>query len=85
MAKKPMPESEGKRKKKNTNQKKMKTINKQTTKQKHNTPTEDIIPTHKQQHMIIKLTHQNTRYIQIGQTIQEQATSPPPEKKTLAK
>ena len=51
----------------------MKNLNKQTTNQKHNTPTENIIPTLKQQHVKEKLTHRNTRYIQIGKNIQEQA------------
>ena len=61
----------------------MKNINKQKTNQKHNTPTEDIIPKYKQQHIKVKLTHQNTRYIEIGLSIQEQAT--PTEKKQLTK
>ena len=74
-----LPQKEEKEKEKNTNKRKIKkqkkkNINKRTH-QKHNTATKDIIPTHKQQHIKEKLTLQNTRYIQIGQNIQEQATS----------
>ena len=64
-------------KEKKTNKRKIqnkeKNINKQQT--KSNTTTEDIIPTRKQQHMKEKLTLRNTRYIYIGQNIQEQSTS----------
>ena len=65
---------ERKKKKIKTNKKKQqKNINEQTANQNHSIATEYIIPTHKQ-HMKEKSTLRNTRYIQIGQNIQEQAT-----------
>ena len=58
----------------------MKNANKRTTNQKHNTLTENIIPMHKQQYIKEKWTYQNTRYVQTGEHIQEQAT---PQKKDI--
>ena len=79
MAKKNLPQKEKENEKEKKNERKENEKHKQTINQKHNIPTENIIPTPKQQHMIEKLTH--TRYIQIGQNIQEQATLPAEKKK----
>ena len=75
MAKKTYPKKRRKKKEKNSNKRK----NKQTTNQKHNTPTQDIIPTHKQ-HIKEKLSLRNTRFIQIGQNTKEQSPPPPVKK-----
>ena len=65
---------EKEKEKEKTMNKMKRNINKQTTNQKHRTTTEDMIPTHKQQNIKEKLTLQNTKYIYIAQTTQEQPT-----------